>query len=882
MAWKFVDEEEPTVKQNNGWRFVNEPEAGPADLYRVPEKTPEELKNMSVQERLDFAKDLTRQREYQTGKGFTKGLISGATLGLSEQEPGTRKAALGGPLGFVTPALKPTEEEHGVEAGKLVGSVLPINQLMKIFGPLGTLASKSPILQKPLAALARLTGVAGTGATYEGLQKGIKGEVPSADDLIEHGAQWAALDVALNSLGWAGRFTSNLLKKARGLKEPPHEVLNETINKLKDQGVDFTQPERVAAKALAILETAPREGAPPKPIKLPEKPKPSPIETIARENLTPVEALTKDLTDKKVSPTQFDKLAENEITFTEEKPSTPISFEDASNALDKGEIDLRMNQVFPERIREQELGQNIQMDLESTLQETKDITKPLYDEAYAAAETIHITPTTVTTIASDILQNLERLKTRPAGYNSVINTIENVFEDLGYIIERNEKGKFSSAHAAKESANGGDLIEIGKRLNEITDYDVLDATIKDRLKPITKAVKQDIRNALSSNEDALNAFEAAESLHGATAEKFNKDAIRRIRSSEAPEKFISDISSPSTLEALKDILQPKQMEAIERQLLEEMKEVNYLQARKLYSELKPHLSYEADLLGDQIVKSKIPTGTPAKTKAVQENILNDLSNSMVTGERPTKTLNLWQTPQGRELIKEALKGNKNKDEVIKFLKNQSFFDYASEFVNKDGKIDFKKFNNLMKDKEFVRNIKDIGGEEAVTFFRQMQGRVDNFDKLLSILDKLPPKLDSPRGKYLIQKSKEKALKTPKITGLAKDVLKPGQKIPKAEWGKERLKQMAAKDFPLQTKLKAFLDYLGISGKVALTTFGILKLGLPSASMTAISLKLLYNLATRPSTRKAFQKSMQKPKDLTQLINAWIHFEDLLDKDHEPE
>jgi hypothetical protein len=826
----YEDEEEKPVKKK------------PKEEFR--DVVSEELRQKGYEP--DTSEEFERAGEKGIAEAY-KGLASGLSLGASKYIPG----------------LKPGKN-LAADTGEFFGSVLPIELLLKAFGPIAKVAGKSPVFKRSLSALGRLTGVGLTGASYEGAKKAIEGEVPTIEDLTTHGTMWAALDAALSTLGLSGRFAKSLIQKAKGTNKPSKAVLNDVMNQLREAGEDFSTPERVSSKALAILE----EGMPKATKELP------PLKAMEAQS----KAAEKEVVSNLEKAENLQKLSDNEIPFAQEHKPVEVSYEEAANDLENTEIDKKINEMFPKKIREQELGQNIQENLENTLQESKDIYTPLYDEARERSQYLRVTPITVSTRASQILESLQKLKTRPAGYNNVINTIENVLEDAGFTIERDEAGKFINAHAAQSSMAGDDLIELGKRLNEIVDYDVLDASVKDRLKPIINALKQDTRQLLSQDENALNAFEAAERLYGDTAEKFNRDPIRRIRSSEQPEKIVGDITSPSTLEMLREILQPEQMEGVERQILEEMKDLNYLQARKLFSELKPHLSYEADILGDQIVKSKLPVGSTAKTKALQNNILNDLSDSMASGQRPDKTLNLWKTEKGQKQIKDALKGLKNKDEIYKYLENQNFYDFASQFVEKDGKIDFKKFKEILKDKEFRNNLRQIGGQDAVNFFTEIEGRLKEFERNLEGLDKIPPKLDSEAGKMLMQKAEQRRDAAYKVPNFAKKQIDLGkQKKPKAEWGQERLKRMAAKDFPLQTKINAFLDFVGISGKAALTTFGFLKFGLPSTTLALLSYKMLNKLAQSPKARAAFRQAMQKPKDFTQLINAWNHLEKELDE-----
>ena len=139
-----------------------------------------------VLERMEQAESLNLERELRQSKGFTKGALSGLTFGASEHIPG----------------LKPDEEDLMVGIGEATGSYFPISKLYNYIGkPLVNLALKSPVAKRGLAALARMTGFGITGATYKAGKELVQGEVPSAAELGQEAATWAAIDAALQTLG---------------------------------------------------------------------------------------------------------------------------------------------------------------------------------------------------------------------------------------------------------------------------------------------------------------------------------------------------------------------------------------------------------------------------------------------------------------------------------------------------------------------------------------------------------------------------------------------------------------------------------------------------------------------------------------------------------
>ena len=189
------------------------------DVYRPEEKTPEELKAMSIEERMQYAQDLKNQRELQSGTGFAKGALSGATFGASEHIPG----------------LKPDEDDLMVGLGEFVGSYLPISKLYNYIGkPLVSFAAKSPIARQGLMALARMTGFGATGATYKAGKEIVQGEVPTIEELAKEGATWMAIDAALQSVGLGIAFQESVSRIAEQEGISAKEVLSKLWDSTKN------------------------------------------------------------------------------------------------------------------------------------------------------------------------------------------------------------------------------------------------------------------------------------------------------------------------------------------------------------------------------------------------------------------------------------------------------------------------------------------------------------------------------------------------------------------------------------------------------------------------------------------------------------------------
>lgn len=215
QSYSLPQEEEP--EESFFDRLTPKPHGRPKYFE---EKTPEELKEMSLADRIEYARGLTTERELRQSKGFTKGVLSGATLGASEHIPG----------------LKPDEEDLLVGLGETVGSFLPISKLYNVVGqPIVNLAARSPVAREGLMALGRMTGFGITGMGYEAAKDVIKGEVPTKEELLKTGAQWAAIDGVLQVLGLGVAFNSAV----RNIAEQESISSKEVVGKLWDSTKNY-------------------------------------------------------------------------------------------------------------------------------------------------------------------------------------------------------------------------------------------------------------------------------------------------------------------------------------------------------------------------------------------------------------------------------------------------------------------------------------------------------------------------------------------------------------------------------------------------------------------------------------------------------------------
>lgn len=770
----------------------------------------EEMKKAGVEPR---PQDIARARaRYQLGES-ARGGLSGATLGTSE---------------FV-PFLKPEGTGASV-AGEVVGSAaVPLGLVVKgakyIASPLYKLATKSPLAKKSLDAFTHLTSIGATGAASGAIHEATEGDelkAPSISTALEHGATWVALDAALQGLGWAGRFTKGLIRQARKQGKTPEQMLNLTLEQAGSGGT----PEEIAKRALDVVE------------------KNKTIGDVAQRNIDKKIGETTDyLKTKKIDPKDFTKLQN-----TQPEPYLPGEFDfvpqqTAENIVDS-ELESSIEKIGERAPTERELGVNIKEDIENQI----GVAEAEVDDLYKIASEGEGAKNPDLTRTSDALvQEIQKIqgggiKLSPEGYTKAEKQLIQTLEDLGYSIIRNEEGLVTGA-ARERMDTLTRAVDIKKRLNKIIDYDLKETGAQDFLKNPVAQLRKDIRDSYGPKDSVQRqAFERAERLHGEKAEKLKKKSILNSRYSEKPEELAKTIKTPSGLHDLKEVVSEGQFRQIEREILENLKSLSEEKAAKFYREIRPALSQDTRVTAEQIINSKSPASSPnlktLQKQKLQDRILNDISEASITGGRPEKALDLWKTKEGQQLIKNSLEGNPNKDEIIKYLSETSFNDFAASVVGKDGTIDFGKLDKLLKDPATLSNLELVAGKEGVDFLRQLETISDRAKKNFSMIEgKLDKASARERGKF------DQELND-KFKGRVKT-------------RNEALKEKELSDQTAVEKLVYKMDDMmqsyGIKAKGALALVGISVAPGTTVALT-VSYELLKKIMKSPSIRKSAREA----------------------------
>ncbi len=859
-----------------------------------------------IQEYLHDNPELEFEGSWQALKELPRGALSGATAGYSELLGDYFK-----PKGFAG------------EANKVVGSLAPIGGLHKLLStPLKAAASKSPIIAKGLTSFADLLGLSAAGGVYGALEESSKATAeegkfvpPTLDAVLDHGATWAALDAGLKALGWTGRFGKALIEKAVKSGKPAEKVLEEISSKVTG--------DKVAEKAISILE-----GKSLKQVEN-EASRKLPVEEGGSLFFAPNEETKKageyanlefgtrpeqkgiDLRNKKISRKDFSKLESGEAAIPIPYNPVEIKFEQIAEESLTAETDKLIESISPRAASEKELGENVQKGIEKEVAEHKKSTDKLYEIAEEVGETKPGYKQTADAIVEEI-KNIEAggMNLSPEGYKKARTQLMDALTDLGYGVETDANGLITRA-VESNPQNLSRGVNVKKRFNNIINYDLVDTGAQDFLKKPAAALRGEIRAGYGPKDStARKAFEKAEKEFGEFAEKKGKKSIRNLRSSEKPETVAKIIRTPSGLADIKQVVSKEQFAQIEREILEHLKGLNEEKTIRLYRELRQSLTPESRSVAEQIIESKAAPSSPLRRDIQKENlkrkVIDDLSEATLTGGRPKAALDLWKTKEGQSLIKEALNGSPNKAEILKYLEDQSFKDFASSVVKPDGEINFKTLNEMLKDPATAENIRLVAGQEGVNFLKNLEKISQRISKNESILErtiskgsaserkKIKDELDK-LGKQRFEQIKNKLTdKTPseKIfqDKFNKDAIKDREELQeslrkkgnerfrkskekRAEYTKqEQLAMEAQEKATILFKIDDLVSSYGVKGKAVLTALGVLKFGTGTGLALPVAYEVVMRLAKNKTLQDVLKKAAITPKDHTLILRALTEIE----------
>ena len=176
-----------------------QPKSKSKNPFEAPNFSVDELEKMSISDKIDYAKQIEKEQDYNFSKAFSKEFASGQSFGFSEKIEG----------------FAPEEDDDPIAGffGKAVGEVVPIGGAFKILSwPLKYI----PKGYKWANRFAKTAVAAGVGATLETGKQAVKNEGFDPEKIATNAASFAIVDGAIRSIVGGYNWLKQLSPKQQG------------------------------------------------------------------------------------------------------------------------------------------------------------------------------------------------------------------------------------------------------------------------------------------------------------------------------------------------------------------------------------------------------------------------------------------------------------------------------------------------------------------------------------------------------------------------------------------------------------------------------------------------------------------------------------------
>jgi len=455
----------------------------------------------------------------------------------------------------------------------------------------------------------------------------------------------------------------------------------------------------------------------------------------------------------------------SEISDKEIQQMSQFSAREIEDAIVKEGSNTILNKITPQDQLPQQAWKGIQESANALFEAEQNAYSPLYRNVRKSAEKITVNPQSSIASARSVLGKLTNVRTSPTGYTQTANLVRDVLHDLTGVspsaeLIKNalESGNTRLLDAIYDSLNKGSslkadkLMDLSIRLNEAINYEALTPSVKDLLKPLQRTVKDELKNALKSNPESLKNLNDADELYKKTANRFGKDVIGSLRSTENPEKLVDVFSQPSNFENLVKLFgnNSQQVKNAERQIVEQLGKTNTKTANELFRNLEPYLSKNAKEASKEVIALGDKLSVPGQRRALQQAMLEDVSQAISTGQPPNFTTRAMMTPEGHQTAKQTFFRTQQGKELFKTLEKKIVSDLLDSVVVGD-QINWQKAAEILENPNTSAVMNEILGNEGFAILKNLQnyGRYIasniNLAKMQqpTLFNKMINQLDSP-------------------------------------------------------------------------------------------------------------------------------------------
>ena len=267
-----------------------------------------------------------------------------------------------------------------------------------------------------------------------------------------------------------------------------------------------------------------------------------------------------------------------------------------------------------------------------------------------------------------------------------------------------------------------DLIKMVQAGNHSINYDSQVRLQSHRLKPVIDMLREETGNVLQKNAKAFDLWKSANKLHGDNAKLWNTKNMRKVRFGENPESIIKANQTGSNLRNFKQATQNEYLsDFTEKMVIKEITDKGSSKSNNLaLNKLQPSLSPRAHRAAKNIISSKNPDSLAGGREALKNKLINDAASSILAGKRPEIVLERMRTPKGYDFVYNTFKRTKNGREIFKSMERLFIEDIFESALTKEGIIDFKKANDIFKNKNIQEVVRKIGGNNLVNRFKELE------------------------------------------------------------------------------------------------------------------------------------------------------------------
>lgn len=455
------------------------------------------------------------------------------------------------------------------------------------------------------------------------------------------------------------------------------------------------------------------------------------------ESHAPKETIAKrlDFLSEKTVP-KLENIIEN-ITDKELKDFGSTNFKDFATHFEKTHADELLHSISPEGGSRQSAWKNISRAVNNAYKAERESFEPRYEYIRAAAKSIELDMDSVINQTLKLKKSLDKVKTSPTGYSEVKRTIDTALKDMGYKAMKESNGKLTN-----KPVNGDVVLELSQRLNQFVNFENLEPTIKNFIKPVQRAVKGALIDALEEKAPAaareLTSVDKSFTQH---AQKYGSSTIHKIRSTELPESLSAEYLKPSNLENLRSVIGENKdaWRVVERQVAQSLSEKSPQEATRLYGELREYLSPQARTAVESLINSKDVRTPTGRRLVMQDKVFDDLSRAVSENSAPKLTLQLMRSPEGRKFVQDSLNISSEGRDLFKILDKTITREIIGDAVQ-DGKINWKATNKILNSKGDRQILTESIGKRGVDSIEKIETYRDNVQKNLNLLKETNPSM----------------------------------------------------------------------------------------------------------------------------------------------